>query len=183
MKNVRLLLILFAAAALLQLAAPLYMAWHWENILRTGQPSYWITAPVDPYDAVKGRYIDLNFKHAYGPLLEPDDLRYGQTAYATIASDQNGRAFISGITAGQPPAAPYVKVKVLYVENSTVHVELPFKRYYLPEDSAPAAESAYRKSAGQTGLAAVRLKDGYGVIEELYIDQQPLADYLRSTAP
>ncbi|MDD4600684.1 hypothetical protein SDC9_20831 [bioreactor metagenome] len=178
MKNNKLVILLFVAVAIIQLAAPLFMAWHWEDVLQTGQRFYWQTAPVDPYDAFKGRYIDLRFKETSGPVLDKENLEYGQTAYAVIQANADGQATISGVSAKQPTAFPYVKVKMLYIENNTAHVELPFKRYYLPENMATAAESAYRESAGKTGIAAIRLKDGYGVIEQLYIDDKSLEDYL-----
>lgn len=181
MKNNKLLL-LFAVVAIIQLATPLYMAWHWEDILQTGQRFYWVTAPVDPYDPFKGRYIDLRFSANTAPLIHNQQFDYGQTAYALIAEDATGKAFISSVSATPPAAGPYVKVKIAYVQDQTAHIELPFKRYYLPEQLAPAAETAYHNNAGQNIVAAVRLKDGYGVIEQLYIGDMTLTDYLNSAA-
>lgn len=183
MKNIKCLFLLFLAIALAQIAAPLYLAWHWENILQTGKTFYWQTAPVDPYDAFKGRYIDLRFKELSGPALDNTEFNYGQTAYALIGENQEGQAYIRGITHLKPADVPFVKVKINYIQDNLVHVELPFKRYYLPENEATAAETAYRKNAGQTAIAAVRLKDGYGVIEQLYIDNKTLTDYLLDANP
>jgi len=179
MKNNKLLLSIFAAVAIIQLAVPLYMAWHWENILQTGQRFYWQTAPVDPYDAFKGRYIDLQFKENTGQFSDIEPLVYGQTAFALIEENAAGKAYITAITGKPPEEHPYIKVKINYIEGSTAHIQLPFKRYYLPENIAAAAESAYRQNASQSGLAAVRIKDGYGVIEELYIGDKTLTEYLR----
>lgn len=178
MRNKKLVL-LFIAIAVIQLFTVLYMVWQWEDILQTGQRYYWATAPVDPYDAFKGRYIDLRFKAASGPPYDNASFNYGQTAYALIGSNGDGQAVITGICANKPAGSPYIKVKVSYTENGTVHVELPFKRYYLPENLAAPAEAAYRESAGKTGVAAVRIKDGYGVIEELYLGDKTLTDYLK----
>ena len=183
MNNVKYLFVLFLAISLAQIAAPLYMAWHWENILQTGQTFYWQTAPVDPYDAFKGRYIDLRFKEMSGPALDNTEFHYGQAAYALIGVNQEGHAYIRGITQLQPTAAPFIRVKINYIQDNLVHVELPFRRYYLPENQATAAETAYQKKAGQTAIAAVRLKDGYGVIEQLYIDNKTLTDYLLEANP
>jgi uncharacterized membrane-anchored protein len=183
MKNIKCLFALFLAISLAQIVAPLYMAWHWENILQTGQTFYWQTTPVDPYDAFKGRYIDLRFKEMSGPALDNTKFNYGQTAYALIGVNQEGQAYIRGITHQQPAEAPFIRVKINYIQDNLVHVELPFKRYYLPENQATAAEMAYQKNAGQTAIAAVRLKDGYGVIEQLYIDNKTLTDYLLEATP
>jgi uncharacterized membrane-anchored protein len=175
------LVVLFIVVAVIQLSTVLYMAWHWEDILQTGQRFDWVTAPVDPYDAFKGRYIDLGFKESSGPAIDNAKLAYGQNAYAVVGKNIDGKAFITGISAKQPEGKPYIKVKVTYTEGAKVHVDLPFKRYYLPEDLAAPAETAYRESAGKTGVAAIRLKDGYGVVEELYIGDKTLEEYLRNS--
>jgi len=91
----------------------------------------------------------------------------------------DGKAIVIGVSSKQPEGKPYVKVTVNYTEGSTAHLEFPFKRYYLPEDLAAPAEAAYRESAGKTGVAAVRLKNGYAVIEELYLGEKTLNEYLK----
>lgn len=179
MKNKKLLLGLFIGVAVLQLAMPLYMAWRWENILQTGQRFYWQTAPVDPYDAFKGRYIALGFKETTAPLMDNDNLNFGQKAFAIIQENAEGKAYISGVTAKEPEQGAYVKVRVYRDGQNKIHVVLPFNRYYLPENLVPAAEAAYRGSAGKTGVAAVRIKNGYGVVEELYIGDKTLYEFLR----
>jgi len=180
MKKNKLLFRVFIVLAIIQLAVPLYMIWRWENILQNGQQYSWATAPVDPYDALRGRYVDLRFKEMEGPILDNAQLHSGQTAYAMIAEDHNGYAFISGISDSHPEGNAYVKIKVSYVQGDNIaHFMLPFKRYYMQEDLAPVAEQAYRKSAGRSAVVSVRIKDGYGVVEELYIDGQPIYEYLR----
>ena len=173
-------LLLFITAAILQLATPLYMAWHWEDILQTGETFYWQTAPVDPYDTFKGRYMDLRFQQTTIPRPDHTAWRYGQTAYALIDHDSQNHAYISGISRSAPSNAAYLQVKVSYIQDDTIHIELPFKRYYLPEDLTTAAENAYRKHVGDATVAAVRIKDGYGVIEQLYIKGQPLSEFLQN---
>ena len=183
MKEKKLLFKIFIILAIIQLAVPLYMGWRWENILQTGRQYTWVTAPVDPYDALRGRYVDLRFKEMNGPILDNAQLNYGQTAYAMIAEDQNGYAFISGISASRPEGGEgdsYIKIRVSYVQDGNVaHFVLPFKRYYMREDLAPIAEQAYRNTAGKSATVLVRVKDGYGVMEELYIGDQTIYEYLR----
>lgn len=181
MKNKKLLLALFIGVAVLQVAVPLYMAWHWENILTTGQRFLWQTAPVDPYDAFKGRYIELRFTEMRGTVIGSDALAAGQTAYAVISENSAGRAYIKEITLHKPDKGDYVKVRAYPGSGNIAHVVLPFSRYYLPEDLAPAAEAAYREHAGQEGVAAVRIKDGYGVVEQVYIGESTLREFLQQT--
>jgi len=182
MNKNKLLFKIFIALAIIQLAVPLYMIWRWENILQTGQQYTWVTAPVDPYDALRGRYVDLRFKEMKGPILGNQKLNSGQTAYAMIATDQNDYAFISGISAYRPEGEgnSYIKIKVSYVQDDNIaHFMLPFTRYYMPEDLAPGAQQAYRKSAGRLATVSVRVKDGYGVVEQLYIGDKTIYEYLR----
>ena len=180
MKSKQLVVKFFVVIAIIQLAVPLYMVWRWEDILQNGQRYSWVTAPVDPYDAFRGRYVDLRFKEASAPLVGNAILNYGQTAYAIIGEDQKGYAFISGISELRPEGNSYVKINVSYVQDQIVHFELPFKRYYMQEELAPEAESAYRKNAGKEATVSVRIKNGYGVIEQLYIGNQTIDEYLRS---
>ena len=183
MKNRKFLLGLFIAAAVLQIAVPLYMAWHWEDILNTGQQFLWQTAPVDPYDAFKGRFIELRFKETSGPVTDPVNLPAGQTVYAVVAVNAAGNAYIKEVSARKPAADTYLKVKAYTDDQNNAHVVLPFSRFYLPEDIAPAAETVYREQAGKNGVAAIRIKDGYGVVEQLYIGDKTLREFLQQDPP
>ena len=171
---------LFILLAIVHLLVPLYMIWRWEDILQHGRQYTWVTAPIDPYDALRGRYVDLHFKEMKGTIQDDVQLSYGQTAYAMIDENEEGYAVIRAISAAAPKDAPYIKVKVSYVQDGNIaHFMLPFKRYYMPESLAPAVEEAYRKNAGKECTVLVRIKDGYGVVEQLYIDDKNIYDYLQ----
>jgi hypothetical protein len=69
-----------------------------------------------------------------------------------------------------------------------VEVALPFDRYYLPEDLAPAAEQAYRTLASREpgptrAWVDVRVRDGHAVLEELYLDGVPVREVLAAATP
>ena len=183
MKSRKILFGLFISVAIIQATVPIYMAWHWENILRTGQRFLWQTAPIDPYDAFKGRYVELRFKETSGPVSDAAGLPVGQTVYAIVAENAEGKAYIKEVSAQKPETGTYIKVKAYTDSQNKAHVVLPFSRYYLPEELAPAAESAYREHGGKNGVAAIRIKDGYGVVEQLYIGEKPLREFLRQVPP
>lgn len=179
-RNQIIVMVLFTMLAVIQLAQPLYMVWRWEDILQTGHAYQWMTAPVDPYDALRGRYVDLRFKEIKGPVAYGEDLNYGQKAYAAIDADVNGYAYISSVSAGKPQSGDYVAVRVAsLIRGGEVYVTLPFKRYYMREDLAPLAEKVYQRSAGKDGTVTVRIKNGLGVVEQLYIGGQTIDEYLR----
>lgn len=181
MNKNKVVLVLFAVLAVFQLAQPLYIAWRWEDILQTGASYRWKTAPVDPSDALRGRYIDLWFKEIKGPVMPGEQINPGQTAYALLGRDANGFAYITGIRAQKPDSGDYVETRAGYMrEGEMLNVILPFKRFYMREDLAPLAERAYRRSAGKEGSVTVKIKNGMGVIEQLYIGDKTIDEYLRS---
>lgn len=182
MKKNKVVLVLFAILALLQLAESLYMVWRWEDILTTGSPYQWKTAPVDPYDALRGRYVDLWFKETIGPIIDDAKIDHGQTVYAMLGVDANGFAYITGISASKPVSGDYVEAEAGYAMGSVMNVTLPFKRFYMREDLAPMAETAYQQSAGKDGSITVRIKNGMGVVEQLYIGDKTIVEYLRNAA-
>lgn len=182
MKNKKWLLSLFILVAFIQLTVPVFMAWRWEDVLQTGRRFYWETAPVDPYDAFKGRYVALGFKENTLSGVNTETLTGGQLVYAIIDENAEGKAYISGLSMVRPDSGYYIKAKAYAVGKDKVHVNLPFNRYYLPEELAAQAETVYRESAGkQSGVAAVRIKDGYGVVEQLYIGDKTLQEVLQQT--
>jgi uncharacterized membrane-anchored protein len=66
-----------------------------------------------------------------------------------------------------------------------VRLQLPFDRYYAEEQLAPEIEQAYRANSRrgeQKAFIAVRVRKGRGVLEELYIEDLPVAEYLRQRA-
>ena len=61
-------------------------------------------------------------------------------------------------------------------------VVFPFRYFWLTEKRAPAAEQAYRensKRGQQNAFVTIRIRNGDAALEQLYIDNKPLADYLR----
>ena len=62
-------------------------------------------------------------------------------------------------------------------------MHFPFDRFWVTEKNAPAAEKAYLENSRrgkQNAYATVRVREGDATIEQLYIEGQPLADYLRA---
>ncbi len=177
----RVVVILFAVLAAVQLAAPLYMAWRWEDILQTGVAYKWRTAPVDPFDALRGRYVDLRFKDTRGPAAPGENFQYNQTVYASLGTDADGFARITAVSAAKPAAGDYVAARAGYYTAATGlwTVTVPFKRFYMREDLAPLAEKAYQRTAGKDAVVTVRVKNGLGVIEQLYIGDRTIDEYLR----
>ena len=175
---------IFALVATIQLAVPASLIVRHELTLRQGTAYKFKTAPVDPYDAFRGRYVALRFEQNHGTLAPNNKLERGQKAYATLTTDKDGFAKFTAVSATPPADKPYLRAHVSWANGSTVNLELPFDRFYMEEKLAPDAERAYSQNnrRGQTNTttyALVRIRNGTGVIENLFIGDKPIATVAR----
>jgi len=178
---------LFAAVALVQLAAPASMILSQERTLAKGEAFKFRTAPVDPYDAFRGRYVALRFDNSEAALAEGVKASPGQTVYATVETGGDGFAKFGVALLAPPKDKPYLKVKAGYSSGAdAIGLQLPFDRFYMEETKAPAAEAAYRahsRRGAQDAYVVVRVLDGYGVIKDLYVGGKPIEDFLSEAKP
>ncbi len=179
--------VLFAVMAAAILATPVSQIVKYERVLKEGRAFKFKTRPVDPYDAFRGRYVQLTFDGLTVAL--PAGLAYRRDAdvYARLG-ESNGFARVEAISEARPPDTPdYVKVEMGwytdYPTNRRVQVHVPFSQFFMNEKLAPEAEAAYRQfnRRGTTDVwAVVKVLDGRGVIENLYFDGVPVADFLKN---
>jgi len=79
-----------------------------------------------------------------------------------------------------------VPVRVSWSDTSKNEVHIQWSgldRFYMAENKAPAAETAYRKHnlrTNQTCHVTVRVRGAQAVIENLFIDDKPIREWLRS---
>lgn len=170
------------ALCVIQFAVPGYMIVRREHALSAGRAFKFRTAPVDPYDAYRGRYVALNFEAAtVKGVPPPPEAKDGQRVYALLGDDEKGFARVTGLSLAKPSGVPYVRAVMRYPSKDGVSLELPFERYYMEEDKAPLAESAYRRRSPRQSAdayAVVRILGAQAVIEELFIDGVPIRNFL-----
>lgn len=164
--------LLWGVVVVLQLAAPLYLAWRWETTLSLGRAYKFQAAPVDPYDPMRGRYVALGFAEQKATIPAGVNLASGRPAYVKIKADEGGFAKIEQVSPEMPADQQddWIRASVFLQRKDTVSVRWPFVRYYLPERLAPEAEKAYRKSDKKNTWAVVRVHNGDAVLETLVID-------------
>jgi uncharacterized membrane-anchored protein len=181
----KLILSLFLAVAAAQLTVPISQIWQYERTLATGRVYKFRTAPVDPYDAFRGRYVALNYDKTTAPVRVGDHLENHQHACARIEEGTDGFARFMELSESPPKDADYVRVDCSWggpdgMRNFTV----PFNRFYMEESAAPKAEAAYREFGNRRGkitdetYVLVRVKAGRGVIEDLFVKDKPIRRYL-----
>jgi hypothetical protein len=183
MKRSPILLALFGVVAVAQLAVPASMIAQRELTLRTGELLKFRTAPVDPYDAFRGRYVALGFTQTSVSIPEGMELRLNQKVFVLLEGDAEGFAQLKAVSLEQPSDARYLAMPVNFVSGNTAHFRLPFDRFYMQEHLAPEAERVYlehSRAGKRTAYIAVRVRRGHGVIENLYIEDTPIAEYVRA---
>jgi hypothetical protein len=171
-------LIVFALLAVAQVAVPASLIWKREHTLRLGSVWKFRTAPVDPVDAFRGRYVALQFDVESQPISPPANAGSGDTVFVTLRQSAEGFAEIDTVSLSRPGGDNYFEAQLL-----GKNVTLPFDKFWMTERDAPAAEAAYNAQSRRdkrNAFVTVRVFRGDAAIEQLYLDNQPLGDYLRS---
>lgn len=185
MNNKKLLLTLFIVVALVQLYVPAKMIWDKENVLNTGITFKFKTAPIDPVDPFRGKYITLNFDENTFVVQNADEWYRGETVFVFIKENETGFAKISDISKTEPTNSEnYLKAKIAHTSNSKsiVYIDYPFNRYYMEESKAYDAELAYRQTQQQlnkTTYALVSIKKGDAVLKDVLIDGMPIKEIVK----
>lgn len=112
MKN-KTFLIVASAAFMLQAGILAWMIIQREIILSQGELYKFKVAPVDPYDAFRGRYVRVNIE-GDGPFRTDTQLRRGMHLYPSLVVDANGIASLTNPAVKPPINMPYIKVKCRY---------------------------------------------------------------------
>ena len=170
--------IVFVFLALAQLAVPASLIWKREHTLRQGSVWKFRTAPVDPVDVFRGRYVALHFEVATQQISPPANTNYGDTVFVTLKANAEGFAEIDQVSTTKPIGDDFMTA-----EMSGTSISVPFDKYWVTERDAPAAETAYgnlSRRGNQNAFATVRVFRGDAALEQLYLDNQPLGDYLRA---
>lgn len=181
MKYSRFVLGSFLCIALIQIAMPVSMIAQREITLRNGRQFRFRTMPVDPYDAFRGRYVALRIEQTNVPLINKIKFVSNQKVYVRIEENDQGFTNMTEVTVNRPEGYDYLQARVDYVFRKKIYLRLPFDRYYLDENIAPAAEQAYREHSRrgrQDAFVTVRVKSGFAVLEELYIGEMPITDFI-----
>jgi uncharacterized membrane-anchored protein len=177
MNSRKILLTAFIIVALVQLFVPAKMILDKENVLATGTEYKFRTAPIDPNDPFRGKYISLSYVEDTVVIPNEKGWVTGEIIYVSLATDKEGFAKIKSVSKEKPAGTQgFVKAKVSFITGDGSHklaVDYPFNRYYMEESKAPDAEQTYRQSLQDTNritYALVRIKNGDAVLKDVIID-------------
>ena len=182
----RIAVLIFVLVALAQLAVPASIVWKRGQTLAHGRVWKFKTEPVDPVDAIRGRYIALRVA-AEKARESPEPVIKGAPAsvFVTLKEDADGFAQVDQISTERLTGDNVIQVENGYWSNGWQRVRFPFDKLWVAEKIAPQAEEAYRKNSQrgkENAYVTVRVRNGDAALEQLYIDNQPLPEYLRAQA-
>ncbi|MCB0666511.1 MAG: GDYXXLXY domain-containing protein [Saprospiraceae bacterium] len=155
-----------------------------EAVIRTGEVINLRTAPIDPSDPLRGKYITLNFSDIYLTVPDASLWQYNDVAYLTFRIDTAGFHIPSQLSSTIPPASgTYLAVKIQSIINTqdeqAVYFDYPFDRFYLEESKAPQAEEKYREALTDPSVvtyARIYVQEGKGVVDNVYIGERSIID-------
>ncbi|MDV7186387.1 GDYXXLXY domain-containing protein [Lutibacter sp. TH_r2] len=184
MKSKTILFSLFILIVLVQLYIPLKMILGEEDVLTNGKEFKFETAPVDPVDPFRGKYISLRFKNNTFPIENKEDWARNEEVFVILKNNINGFAEIDTIVHKKPlESIDFIKTKVQYVyaykKEKTISVKYPFERFYMEEFKAKEAELLAAdtfKDTTKTIYASVFIKNGKAVLNNVFIDKIPIKD-------
>jgi uncharacterized membrane-anchored protein len=177
--------IAFGLLVLLQLWIPASVIKGRENTLADGKAFKFRMAPRDPNDYFRGKYIFLNFNENSIEVNDGQDWKYGEKVWVSIANDSAGYAKITGLSAiNNKPGGDCIEAVISYFSDrlKTINIEWPFEKFYMEESKAPLAEEAYNESRADSSIvsyALVKVKNGMAVLENVFIDDKPIDQYIK----
>lgn len=173
----KIILPLFILVALAQLYVPSKMIFDREEILETGTDYKFSTAPIDPSDPFRGKYIVLSYKDNVVAVKDEKSWIAGETVYVSLVTDEDGFAKIASVSKEKPSENQnFLKANVSTVSSdgtNKLNIYFPFDRYYMEESKAYDAELVYTKSlqdTTQVTYALVSIKNGEAVLKDVLID-------------
>ena len=187
--------VLLITLSVAQLGAAALSIVRYETTLALGTLYKIESAPVDPADPFRGRYVAIRPAIPLSSPLASDIEQLGSVgafrgkAYVVLTTGTDGFARASAIVSEAPASGDYLEfvqtdMRLVRAAEDGRPAEfermivLPFDRYYMNETAAPAAEQQYREASRRNdetrAWITVRVRNGRGVVEGLYIDGVPI---------
>jgi len=188
MTGKRLRLVLFVILAVIQLAVAAGAIIRSELALRSGEVFRFKLQPVDPVDAFRGRYVNLRFALDRAPMADGLPPLRRQKIYVPLAVDDEGFAGFGPVDLQPPAQGAYLRLRsgVQYEDEDgllVLSLALPFQRYYMTEDLAKEVDRSLWRRDQRPAWVTVRVRNGTGVIEDLYVDGRPVREWLADGGP
>ena len=176
MNSKKIILIAFILVALVQIYVPAKIILDRAIVLNSGKEFKFKTAPIDPSDPFRGKYIDLNFNDNTIGIQNKENWARGETVFVLLTTDNNGFAKIRSVSKVKPlDNQDFLKAKIDYItyDAPKLVIEYPFERFYMEESKAYDAELTYNRvlpDTTQVAYALVNIKNGESVLKDVMIN-------------
>jgi uncharacterized membrane-anchored protein len=176
MNSKKIIILAFILVALVQIYVPAKVILDRAIVLSSGKEFKFKTAPIDPTDPFRGKYITLNFNENMIEIQNKENWVRGETVFVLLVTDNIGFAKIKSVSKAKPlDSQDFLKATVNYVthDGSKVSIEYPFDRFYMEESKAYHAELTYRRAlpdTSQVAYALVNIKNGESVLKDVMIN-------------
>ncbi|MBK8489326.1 MAG: GDYXXLXY domain-containing protein [Saprospirales bacterium] len=167
----------FILLALVQLYVPAKMILDSEGVLSSGIDYKFKTAPIDPNDPFRGKYIRLSYADNIIDIQNEADWVQDEPVYVLLTTDDDGFAKNESVSKEKPANdQPFLTAKVRYVTSDGTNkltIDYPFDKFYMEESKAYDAELVYRESLRDTSqmtYALGSIKNGEAVLKDVLID-------------
>jgi uncharacterized membrane-anchored protein len=181
-------LVLLGVVALAQLAVPARMALGQHAVLTRGEQLKIRCAPLDPVNPFMGRYVLLNLSGEVAASgTRPGRAGGKHDAWITYTLDGEGFVNPTALHWVRPKDAPSLKVRTWgNVSEGRTTFSYPFDRYYMNEQKAPEVDRLLMRGRFRAltvpAHVTVRVLGETVVLENLYLDDKPVLEYLREHA-
>ena len=148
-------LLIFILVALAQLGVPAMLAWGRIQTLTHGRVWKFRTAPVDPEDAIRGRYVALRFaaeSFSAPEKPESEQIPAGATVYVVLKEDADGFAQVDHVSPTELKGDNVVKARNGYSSDNRQNVWF----HSTPIGSLKKALRLRRRLTARTAGAAKR---------------------------
>jgi uncharacterized membrane-anchored protein len=188
MTGKRLRMVLFVILAVIQLAVAAGAIIRSEIALRSGEVFRFRLQPVDPVDAFRGRYVALRFVVERAAVSDGTPILRNQKVWVPLVVDDEGFVSFGPVELEKPDdgAALRLRAGVDFTDEDgdrMVSLALPFQRYYLTEELAKAVDRSLWRRGRRPAWVEVRVRNGTGVVEDLYVDGRPVREWLAAGGP
>ena len=182
-------LLLFALAALIQVALIAAMVFDRTRILREGSEVMLQTRPVDPRDFLRGDYVVLTYdisSVAAGALKDQPAAKRRSQVYVKLAPKDDG--FYEAVAVSQTPIAVSGKEVLIHGRITSgdtcgglvdafcekLQINYGIERYFVPQGEGREIEHA--RNEGKVAVVAAVTRAGRAAIKRLLLDGKPVYD-------
>jgi uncharacterized membrane-anchored protein len=185
-RNLR--LVLLVALAIVQLSVAAGAIYRSEIALRSGEVFRFRLQPVDPVDAFRGRYVNLYFIADRAPVPEGMPSLRQQKIFVPLVVDDEGFTRFGPVALQAPDEGAYLRLRSGYQYEDddggqVISLALPFRRYYMTEELAQEVDRSMWRRGQRPAWAEIRVRNGTGVIQDLFVDGRPIREWLADGGP